>query len=543
MGIARYVALGSLLLACQGREEVTASTSDEGRPGPSPTSGEQPDAEVASPAPGAEATDGDAIDAVPLNPVSPSTGDAPQGRDDASAPSPSAELRDGSSGSTPADEGPSAMEVCQEYFETICSRIRQCGAPTYRPCESPPDLCPDVLFASGSTWTTEEVLDCTETWKSHDCQMLANDIWPSCSEKHGTRPDESSCVFDAQCASGGCVGGIVPLYDAACGTCKAPVSAGGTCNRDNPCARGLNCDDETCVALDLTLPLCEAGCPDGQECRGGTCFDPPTEPLPRGALCTERTPCADGLGCQIEIAEGEDEEPLSGICEPLPPVGEPCLPSFVSLGLCAEGGTCNSRPTGDCVPLGNVGDSCGFTACVDGAHCQVFGDVVDDVPSHTCYANRGPGEECFGYNEMCATGTRCLCEDDACASERCTPLLQEGEACGGPREVCAPPLRCRDGACTAVVTDEPPEIAAVLGLPCNRFGDYGRKLGDCPDVSTEIECLCVDATCAMPICARPSVAGESCDGETELCRQGFSCENARCVALELQGLEALNCTL
>ena len=260
-------------------------------------------------------------------------------------------------------------------------------------------------------------------------------------------------------------------------------------------------------------------------------------------MCTELTPCAEGLGCQIELLDGADREPVSGTCEPLPPVGQPCLPSFASLGLCADGGTCDSRPTGNCVPLRDVGESCGFTTCVEGAHCQIFGDVVVDVPSHMCYADRGPGEECFGVNEMCAAGTKCLCEDDACASERCTPLLQEGATCDGARELCAPPLRCHDGACTAVDTDEPPAIAAVLGLPCNRFSDYGRVLGDCPDVSNEIECLCIDATCTTSICARPSVAGEPCNGETELCRQGFVCENATCVALEFQDLEALSCTL
>ena len=207
MEIARHLALGLLLLACQSGGKETAIAHDAGD----------------------KTTDRDAGNTEPVESVTPSTSDTPQENTDASAPAPGSSegLSDGAVDLTPAEEDPSAMQVCREYFETICSRIRQCGAPTYRPCESPPDLCPDILFASGSTWMVEEVVACTETWKTHDCQMLANDTWPPCSARHGTRPNESSCVFDAQCASGSCVGGIVPLYDAACGSAQRPYLQAG----------------------------------------------------------------------------------------------------------------------------------------------------------------------------------------------------------------------------------------------------------------------------------------------------------------------------
>ena len=58
----------------------------------------------------------------------------------------------GCSGSGAAGEA-TANRACREYFAAVCARIRECGAPTFRPCESPIDACPDILFADDSTWT------------------------------------------------------------------------------------------------------------------------------------------------------------------------------------------------------------------------------------------------------------------------------------------------------------------------------------------------------------------------------------------------------
>ncbi|MBN1611904.1 MAG: hypothetical protein JW940_35060 [Polyangiaceae bacterium] len=472
---------------------------------------------------------------------------------------------------TPPGDDASRAQACRFYFDTICARIRDCEAPTFRPCASPADLCPDILFSSESTWTVPEVLSCAEQWTTHSCDELRVDRWPACSQRSGEREDGSDCVFDAQCQSGVCLGGMVPEYQLTCGQCVSPAPRNGACDEHTPCSMGQTCQESACVDISEPAPgscgptmpcptgqRCAAGhceeiveivevvrcddatpCPAGQVCHLSTCVDP----LPLGATCTRTTPCEEGFVCGIELAPEGEDEPTEGTCQPLPPIGEPCVPTFVSMGACAEGATCTSRPTGDCVALRQIGESCGYTQCVQGAYCNTYGSVTD-VPSHTCYADRVAGEPCFGWDEICAEGLACLCSGTDCASTICAVPRPSGESCDSVTALCAESLTCVAGTCvdpTSPDAGTEPDVS-VLGRPCTRTHAYGREPGDCNTQVEGIECLCADPKCTVSYCAQPRLEGQDCESPTALCRQGLACLAGQCVALDSLGIETESCS-
>src|SRR5688572_13010750 len=40
-------------------------------------------------------------------------------------------------GSSPGPADLTAVQACRDYFTAVCDRITECGAPRFRPCESP----------------------------------------------------------------------------------------------------------------------------------------------------------------------------------------------------------------------------------------------------------------------------------------------------------------------------------------------------------------------------------------------------------------------
>jgi hypothetical protein len=252
------------------------------------------------------------------------------------------------------------------------------------------------------------------------------------------------------------------------------------------------------------------------------------------------TPCQDGLVCGIELFADEDDEPDQGVCEPLAPIGEPCVPTFGRAGRCVEGGTCDSRPSGDCVPLREVGESRGYTQCVDGAYCQIY-SAITDVESHMCYVDRQRGEPCFGQDVICAEGLECLCPGEDCVEEICEVAREYGEPCDGVTELCSGSIECSDGICGgrgALIPDGPPP---AVGEPCVRTLSFGRISGNCSEDDLTIECLCTDIDCAEAYCGIGRIVGESCNNRTELCRYGYACENDVCVPLDSLDLDGRVC--
>ena len=443
---------------------------------------------------------------------------------------------DGTGGAAGAAGHASATAACRAYFTAVCGRIRACNAPSFRPCESPIDLCPDILFDDGSNWSVADVVACTEQWQTADCTALMTDQGPACSQVSGERPSGDPCVFDAQCKSSRCQGGVVPDYHSTCGTCVELAAANGACDEQHVCPSTQSCSQGRCV--DDPVPAASScrtiTCPGEQWCDQGKCVPP----LAAGEPCTLDARCADGLGCQIEIIPEPDPEPAMGSCEPLPPIGQPCLPTYQHSGLCAEGGTCNSRPTGDCVPLVEIGQMCGYTACVPGAYCQVLG--YSTPPPYYCYALGAEGDPCphEGFdlgNATCMDGLNCLCRTPGCTTGACTKQEGLGNACNDTDQLCAPNLACQNGVC---IDPDPSDGTLVAGDPCARSTDYGREPFSC---ISGLECMCPDVACTAPICATPKDTGENCDAKLELCRQGLACTSGKCAELTDRGIEAQSC--
>jgi hypothetical protein len=378
--------------------------------------------------------------------------------------------------------------------------MRECGAPRFRPCESPIDACPDILLADGSNWSVDLAVSCTAAWKTQSCDDLKVDKGPACSQVLGNRPVGDSCAFDVQCKTGACNGGIVPSYQAQCGKCVDIAPSHGVCSEQAVCPPNEVCSSGTCIDyVGSALDPCDAvTCPDTQTCSKGTCVAPPG----LGGACTSRTTCAAGLGCEIELVSPGANEPQEGVCQPLPAIGDPCLPTFGSVGSCVAGGTCDGRPTGKCVPLVEVGGACGFTFCVDGAYCQVQG--YDFPESHICYERGRAGADCD--LDSLDHGAASCAEDFRC--------------------VCANPPCDQHGSCQ-------PAPGA-----CGRSTAFGRDRASC---ATKLECLCTTADCTEPLCAEPRNLGQSCDEQKQICRQGLTCSAGACADLTTRNLAAQVC--
>jgi hypothetical protein len=437
----------------------------------------------------------------------------------------------------------SEAQACRDYFTAVCARIRECGAPKFRPCESPIDACPDMLFSEDSTWTLAQVVSCTAEWKTHSCDALLTDKGPACSQVPGSRPLGGECAFDTQCQTGRCIGGIVPSYQATCGTCGDVAPSHGACSATLVCPAGQSCEAGTCT--DRPTPVepkpaaqCYAiKCPDEQTCSAGKCVARRAV----GETCSRETKCQAGLGCQIApVSNTEDEQP-EGICYPLPAIGQPCLPTFGVTGLCETGGTCTNRPTGNCVPLVEVGGACGFTHCVAGAYCNVLG-YDNNLPTHICYERGKAGAFC-DYDSSdrgaaaCAEGFDCVCADATCSAGACTAVRRLGESCGDGQR-CLTGLACLVGVCAEPADPNSPQGQLPPGMPCLRSTAFGRESSNCVE---GLDCLCADAACTHALCALPRVLGESCDGQAQICRQGFTCTAGRCAELTTRDLEDASC--
>lgn len=427
-----------------------------------------------------------------------------------------------------------AAQACRAYFQGICARVAECGAPKLHPCESPADACPDILFSQGSSWTVASLNACTETWKTHDCAALAKDQWPACSTVPGTRERGKSCTFDAQCQSGQCNAGFEQGYEASCGICAETATLDGTCDEQHVCPAPQSCRAGDCVGrAPLGDPKC-AGvvCPDDLRCSGGVCLTK----LPEGSACIDNQSCQAGLDCQIELVAASAPEPKTGTCKALPAVGAACLPTFGRRGACPDGATCDGRPTGKCVPLGKIGQACSAGKCEAGAYCQIYG--YQSLQAHQCYALGKAGDACphqgadLGF-ASCAEGLSCLCDTPGCKQGKCRAGGNEGDLCGAG-EACGDRFTCVDGKCVNPTTAG----NTAAGQPCLRSSQFARESSSC---GTGLDCLCTDAACKTPLCATPRNVGEACNGTTQICNQGLLCVEAKCVLGPPRDIDLLAC--
>lgn len=322
----------------------------------------------------------------------------------------------------------SKLGACRRYYTAFCDRYEECGFMRGEECEVRVELCPDRLFSEGSLWTVERANACAPDWASVDCSVLAQGLGPACDEQIGTRAEGESCIMGNQCASGAC--SSIYMWQQTCGMCLPVAEKDGTCGASLACPRGQTCDENgQCADIQLTVQ------------------EPPT-PVGIGGICTWVGECMPGLGC---LAPGENTD--EGTCVALPGDGQPCVETFGSAGVCAEGLTCNSRPGGTCIPLRQLGEECGFSECVPEAYCNVLADSEVFGVSHTCMAPRQAGDPCprnypFGIQTSpCATGLECLYTSDARTESFCATPADVGETCDGHTVICRPGAGCSSGVC------------------------------------------------------------------------------------------------
>lgn len=343
----------------------------------------------------------------------------------------------GGSGAVPANAN--ELTACRHYLMVACERLAACDPYYVGKCLDRLDLCPSRLFAGGSQWTVELAYSCAAEWAILPCEAVVRGEVPTCAARAGTKPVGAVCFSATQCESGLCNARSMEYPDLGCGTCIQPAERNGTCDVRRACPA-----DQRCVYPGTTT---------------GTCVDRNAEPTlapgQLGARCGRDGPrCAEGLGCEITLVENEWDEPSVGTCQPLREIGQPCLPSFGSVGLCVPSGTCDSRPTGTCVALRAVGQSCGYPQCDASAYCD-----YDAVPSYECAARLGAGEPCKRYaphgreDGGCSVPLECLCPDYDCDRAVCAEPREEGESCDGTTRVCVQGFTCRGGACAQSPTD------------------------------------------------------------------------------------------
>ncbi len=414
--------------------------------------------------------------------------------DDSAAP------LDGSNDTTtaPSDGGtdaldPAAVTACNAYVDAYCAKLRACQGYSFA-CEAQKALCPDFLFASGSTLTPADVSQCTVQLAGATCVDFFNNP-PAACVKPGERKAGASCAFNSQCESATCVNGV-----SHCGYCARVVDPGESCGPQGVvCPSGQACDYQT--------GQCGPSAAPGSPC---SVVNPPYVSCPTGLQCT-RTP---------------DQTADQTTCEPYAQPGQPCnVEPFNNSAFCDyTTGSCDlydaSAGAGNCVAFGNPGDPCG---------------------------DNGSGLfiECNGANSYCEY-------EDGGAKGTCRALVGVGQPCGptgGPTYVqcdpstsfCKLQVAGQPGVCTALLT------AGTSCAPQPQHYADGGASGGSYSVACAQDAVCTNNYCyfgfeqdAAPPTAMcvtgggRGIAGDSCGhGQCDTCATGFACVDHQCTLPDL----------
>jgi hypothetical protein len=267
--------------------------------------------------------------------------------------------------------------------------------------------------------------DCNEEWQptQQECrdQIAAQiDAWQQDGEANGLEYDGSclGAVLDAldelgcEAAEDG-DDDDEPQCVAQCRPYHGRAAVGGLCHsygQFDDCAQGLRCQIETC---------------DGEDDCTGTCRDPCAR-AEVGENCDELQ-CVEGAQCDYQTQR----------CRSLADEGESC-----SNFACREDLVCDFE-NDRCVVLPSVGDSCFQGACAEGAFCVA--DPADPTMG-TCTAPGELDEACMGHRQ---------CESGYCPAGFCRELPGKGEECFG---TCADGLACEFEAETSKCVEAPAAV-------------------------------------------------------------------------------------
>jgi len=326
-----------------------------------------------------------------------------------------------------ADEwsGPTARTAaCFEYMKGFCERETECGlesgldyaADVAHCLWRNANLCPDAVFAKGSTRTVEGTRACADEWRTLSCADLRNRRAPTCAQPgKGKRVAGATCVTSFQCESRRC-----SAYGTSCGTCAPFARTGEDCTTGAACLPSDRCDLDTGVC---------------------TFYETPGVPRPElqlGDECVRSENSCGAHDCR-EVDGGVSR------CIPYPGLGEycnvtrRCAPGEVYCEL--DGLTCRALPKAG-LPCG-VDGSLGVPGhCAPGSACDV------EASPPVCRALPVAGERC---EAACAGDASCECDSKGCDARHCMRHRMPGESCSGDFDIClAGASRCEDGICKLV---------------------------------------------------------------------------------------------
>ncbi len=247
----------------------------------------------------------------------------------------------------PAAEGPIAP-ACAQYASSRCDLLDRCAPTLLRidfgtrdACTTQMnDLCMTTASLPGAALKTSAVSACASELAASSCeQFQARVDRPFCDEAGGgTLGTGAACTSGYQCASRACFSDASGV----CGSCQAPVAAGGGCR----------------TSLD---------CPNGTTCSGYVCL--PASGV--GGTCDTTHACGGYLLC------------VNGQCEPSPAAGEACAGGACSnkLGLNCD----TASQTCQAISIAAEGDACGMQVA-----CEAHGACVQG----TCKSAVGAERPC-----------------------------------------------------------------------------------------------------------------------------------------------------
>jgi hypothetical protein len=317
--------------------------------------------------------------------------------------------------------------------------------------------------------------------------------------------DSAACVVDADCDSGGCVGGV----------CE-PVQ--GLCEEDGDCPVGTHCDMGVCV--DNQSCVDDSDCPPSMTCEDGTC-------LPIGSCdddddCPAWAHCEDGQCVQDTVCDSDDDCPTGQMCEDglctdrASCTDDDDCPSRQACedGFCVDRDTCGEDA--DC----DVAERCEDGLCVDATACTEHGDCPSDELCVDGFC--APLGACTDDDD-CPAGTRCeagqCVQNASCTDDGDCPALQEcidalctdRAACTEDAD-CPSTETCEEGTCLPIGDceddDDCPAFAHCEDGQCVT-NDACESDDDCPTAQACTDGYCVDRdTCTEHTDCEPT---ELCD--------------------------------
>ena len=267
---------------------------------------------------------------------------------------------------------------------------------------------------------------CLQALATRECSQANERPIEVCEEALvGTAALGGDCNLDEECE-----GSHICEFAAQCpGTCVERYTEGHPCVENDECATTLVCSDATkrCVVPAADGEACGAGVEP--QCDGGLLCEGEDDGAGRPGTCRPLDRIAEhGVGEACSPSVGD-------LCEPgLSCVIDSLTPTFVCKTIPASGGSCGigfpeNCPVGEycplgnaelalsvfeasCVPLPQVGEPCATRPDFIAGRCEPYSRC--DEPTGRCLGLRGLGETCSS-DELCNSGH---CENGGCASPR-----------------------------------------------------------------------------------------------------------------------------